>query len=424
MTTFRRSLGPALVAAAGWLAILASAMAPAQELGIVAVVNDEAISAFDLSQRMQVAISSAALSNTAETRERLAPQILRSLIDETLQRQEAARLGLEVTQEELDEAIRTLEQRNNIPPGGFEGFLAAQGVALPAVVAQIKAELAWGKVLGAEVQANVRVSEEEIDEAEARIRASEGKHRLLLSEIFLGIDQPRRTEEIRAQADRILADLELGADFGGIARQFSQGASAYQAGDIGWVLEEQLAPEISAALASVEVGQLSGVIPVPGGFYVVLLRNRTVIGAVDPLDAVVHLKQIALPLPENAQEPDLARALVRAQAIASALQGCASMDAMIEEVGNPQSGDLGVVRLGDMPARFRDVIMPLAVGLPSAPVRSETAVHVFMACERTDPEPDLPDRDEIAESIWDRQVEVLARRYVRDLRRDAVIDVR
>jgi peptidyl-prolyl cis-trans isomerase SurA len=68
--------------------------------------------------------------------------------------------------------------------------------------------------------------------------------------------------------------------------------------------------------------------------------------------------------------------------------------------------------------------MPLAVGLPSAPVRSETAVHVFMACERTDPEPDLPDRDEIAESIWDRQVEVLARRYVRDLRRDAVIDVR
>ncbi|MDA0654456.1 MAG: peptidylprolyl isomerase [Proteobacteria bacterium] len=418
----RFALAPAVALAV--FATLGPVQAQAQELGIVAVVNDDAISAFDLSQRMQVAISSAALPDTAETRERLAPQVLRTLVDETLQRQEADRLGLKVTQAELDEALRSLEVRNNIPPGGFEGFLAAQGVELAAVVAQIQAEISWSKVLRSQIVPGVQVSQDQVDEAEARILASEGKHRLELSEIFLSVDQPQNTDAVEAEARRILADLQAGADFGGMARQFSQSASAYQSGDIGWVLEDQLAPELAAALAPLEVGQISGIVPVPGGFYIVRVRDRTIIGQVNPLDTVVHLKQIALPLAANADEPDVARALARAQAIASGLQGCAAMDAAIEEVGNPQSGDLGRLRLGDMPARFRGAVLPLAVGQPSVPQRSDTSIHVFMICERVDAEPDLPDRAEIEESIWNQQVEMLSRRYVRDLRRDAVIDLR
>ena len=174
--------------------------ARAQELGIVAVVNDEAISAFDVAMRMQVAVSSARLPDTPEVRERLGAQVLRSLIDETLQKQEAARRDFTISNAELDEAIQALEERNNIPPGGFEDYLARQGIELLAVRAQVEAELAWGKVISSEVQANVRVSEEQIDEAEARIRASEGKHRLLLAEIFLAIDEPQRAAEIEVEA--------------------------------------------------------------------------------------------------------------------------------------------------------------------------------------------------------------------------------
>ena len=420
----RRFLASGLTATAIGLAMLAPVEAAAQQLGIVAVVNDEAISAFDVSQRMQIAISTSGLDNTAKNRERLAPRVLRTLIDETLQQQEAARLGLVVGEAELDEAIRTLEQRNNIPPGGFSGFLAAEGVELSAVLVQIRAELSWSKILRAEIMMNVEVSEEQINEAEARIGASKGKHRLLLSEIFLSFDRPQQSMAIREEADRILSDLRQGADFGDIARQFSQGMSAYQAGDVGWMLEDRLAPQLAAALAETEVGKLSGVIPVPGGYYIFLLRDRTVIGAVNPLDVIVHLKQVVLPLTETAQEPDVARALARAQTIASSLQGCTSMDAMVVEVGNPQSGDLGQMRLGDMPAHFRDSIATLAVGEPSVPIRLDAGVHVFMACERIDPEPDLPNRNEIAESIWNQQVEMLARRYLRDLRRVAVIDIR
>ena len=100
------------------------------------------------------------------------------------------------------------------------------------------------------------------------------------------------------------------------------------------------------------------------------------------------------------------------------------LDAMIEEVGNPQSGDLGQLRLGDMPMRFREVISLLSVEQPSGPVRTDTGIHVFIVCTRIEPEPDIPTRDEIGQSIFAQQVEMLARRLIRDLRRDALIDVR
>jgi peptidyl-prolyl cis-trans isomerase SurA len=405
-------------------AMLVAAPAAAQQMGIAAVVNDQLITAFDLSQRLVIAIGTAGLPNTEDVRERLTPQVLRGLVTEALQLQEAERLGLGVSRSEVDGALRVLEERNNIPPGGLPRYLEQRGLAMSAIEAQVRAELAWNKILRQRVIPAILVSEEQIDEAVARAEASQGRHRLLLDEIFLVVDSEDGEPLVRAEIERIVSDLRAGADFRAVARQFSQGAAAYDGGDIGWVLEDQLAPEIAAAVAELEIGGLTGPISSAGGYYVVRLRDRVLIGGVDLLDTVLHLKQIALPLTAAAQEIDVARALARGQSISSSLRGCTSMDEMIEEVGNLQSGDLGAVRIGDMPPRFRDAVMDLPVGQPSAPVRSETGVHVFMACERIEAEPDEPDRDEFANSIWSQQLDMRARRYIRDLHRSATIDIR
>ena len=169
---------------------------------------------------------------------------------------------------------------------------------------------------------------------------------------------------------------------------------------------------------------MSEIIAVPGGIYIILLRDRQIIGQIDPFDSVVSLKQIALLLSEDAEGPPLTRAIARAESISFSVKGCEEMDAMIEEIGNPQSGDLGQIRIGDMPPPFRDAIVPLNVGEASRPVRSSYAVHVFMPCDRIEPKPDIPSRDEIAETIWNQQVEMLTRRLLRDLRRSAVIEIR
>ena len=77
-----------------------------------------------------------------------------------------------------------------------------------------------------------------------------------------------------------------------------------------------------------------------------------------------------------------------------------------------------------MPLRFRQSIMPLNVGQPSNPIRTDEAIHIFMICERKEPKPNIPSRDEIAESIWEQHVQSITRGYMRDLRRNAVIDIR
>jgi peptidyl-prolyl cis-trans isomerase SurA len=420
------NLGHWLHLAAGTLFLsLCSVPAMAQEaVGIVAIVNDEIITDLDLDLRLQLALSSAGLADTLEARARLGDQILPSLVDEALQIQEAVRLGVGVTDFEVAEAKRILENRNGVPAGGLARFLAERGVDEAAVLAQVEAEIAWTKVINASIAGRVEVADEEIDEVLARFAASEGKFRVLLAELLIEITPQNGAAEVVAELEQLRADILAGAEFSAVARQFSRGASAYQGGDVGWVLLDQLEPDMMAAVAAMEVGTLSSPIPTSEGYYLVLLRDRRVVGAVDPRDIQVHLMQVALPLEANAQPPEVARTLARAESIGATVVGCAQMAAVIDEVGTPQSGDLGRLRLGDMPGRFSDAVVALSVGQPSAPVRSEEAVHVFMVCAREDPEPDLPTRDDVANSLWDQRLDLLARRYLRDLRRAAVIEYR
>ena len=391
---------------------------------IVAVVNDKIITNLDLNLRLQLTLSSAGLEDTLEARSRIGNQVLRSLVDEALQIQEAIRLGVGVTNFEMAEAKRVLEDRNGVPAGGLARFLAERGVNESAVLAQVKAEIAWTKIINAIIAEQVEVADEDIDKVFARFSASEGQFRVLLAEIFLEITSPNDAAEVVAEIEQLRANILAGAKFESVARQFSQSASAYQGGDIGWVLLDQLEPDMMAAVAAMEVGTLSSPIPSPGGYHLVLLRDRRVVGAADPQDIQVHLMQVALPLEANAQPPEVARALARAESIGATVVGCGQMVAIIDEVGTPQSGDLGLLRLGDMPKRFSATIIDLSIGQPSAPVRSEEAVHVFMVCAREDPEADMPSRDDVGNSLWDQQLDLLSRRYLRDLRRAAIIDYR
>ncbi len=400
-------------------------LALAQDVvGIIAVVNDDIITDHNLEQRLRLAVSTAGLADTLEVRARLTDQVLRSLIDEALQIQEAARLNVGVTPFEMEEAKRLLENQNGVPAGGLSRFLAEQGVDEPAVLSQVEAEISWTKVINTAIAGQVDISDEEIDEVLARFAASEGQFRVLLSEIFMEVDTPGQAGDVVAELERLSEDIQSGAAFSAVARQFSQGSSAYQGGDVGWALVDQLQPEIAAAVSAMEVGALSSPIASTGGYYLLFLRDRRVVGALDPRDIQIHLMQVALPLAEGATPPDVARALARAESISTTIRGCEQMAAMIDEVGTPESGDLGVLRLGDMPSRFSDAVANLAVGQPSAPVRSEVAVHVFMACDRQDPVPNLPDRNDVANSLWDQRLDILSRRYLRDLRQNAIIDLR
>ncbi len=401
----------------------AVAQAPAQQ-GIAAVVNEDIVTLFDLDQRVAVAIGSAGLRDSAELRARLRTQVLRTLIDETLQIAEARRLNLSITAANIEDAKRVIETRNNIARGGLAKFLSDQGLNEQSVVRQIRAELSWNRVVTVALVPQVKVSEQEIDAEVARLAQSNGKFRYLLSEIFLPAETNQRDADLRAQAQRLGDDIRGGAQFAAVARQFSRGSSAFAGGDIGWVMEEQMAPELALVVRSLNVGAVSMPINAGGGYYVLQVRDKRQIGVSDANDTRLHLKQIALPLPTTAPAAEVARTEARAQSIAGTVRGCEQMDSMIREVGNPQSGDLGTVRVGDLPERFRGAVANIEIGRVSAQVRSDFGVHVFMVCQRDVAAAEMPTREEAAQTIGQQRLDALERRLMRDLRRNANIDIR
>lgn len=391
---------------------------------IAAVVNDEVISVLDLEERLKLAIVSSNLEDTAETRRRLLPLVLRSLIDERLQLQEAERLNINVSDSEIAEALARIEKQNDLSEGELDTFLAEQGVERDTVVQQLRASLAWGKVIKRRIRPTIDIGEDEVEEAFAHLEAVRNKPQNLVAEIFLAVDSPEQETEVRQTAERLVAQIRSGASFPALARQFSQSGTAMAGGDIGWVPEGEFDEELEAALAQMTPPAISAPIRSVTGYHILFLRDRKTPGTAGSESARVRLVQIYLPLPRDASEEAVAKQREAAQAMRQEVKTCRDMERLSAELKSPLSGDLGWLKVEDLPEHLRKVVGALEVGAVSKPVQTREAVSILMVCERKDPTAELPDRDQLAESLLLERLDMMARRYLRDLRRFATLDVR
>lgn len=389
-------------------------------LRIAAVVNDEVISIYDLVARIDIIIATTNLTDSPELRRQIAPQVLRSLIDEQLQLQEAQRLGIEVDDSELEEAITRVEERNNLPKGGLDRFLAARRLDREAVVEQLRAEIAWTKVVRRRLGPTVTVGEDEIDEALARLEANKGQPQFRVAEIFLSVESPDVEDEVLRTAQNLIDQMRQGAAFSVVARQFSQSATSAVGGDIGWVIKGQLPAEIDDALAKIEPGQITSPIRTFEGYHIVMLLDRRTLLTNDSGDARVHLAQLIVDEPPD----DLAAQRTLLQPAIDGAETCEALLKSAEAFASSLSGDLGTLSPDDLPADIRQAIEPLVAGQVSEPLPYEQGLRVFMVCEREETTSQLPDRDNIRRDIANRRLELQARRYLRDLRRTAFVDLR
>ena len=387
---------------------------------IAAVVNNEAISIPDLVDRIDIAVVALRRQASAELRRQLAPQVLRSLIDERLKVQEATRLGVGVTEAEMANARRAVEERNGIPAGGLYDFLIGQGLDVAAVMAQLRAEFLWSKLVRRRLGTSVSVGEGEVDEAIARLEANRGRPEYRVAEIFMAVDSSEREDEVRAAATRLHEQLTSGGNFAQTARQFSQSATAAVGGDIGWVVEGQLPSEIEAVLARMEPGTIAPPVRAFDGYYIISLTDRRAVLSADPASLNVHLAQLVL----GAEGAETARANGTLAQLQDQIEGCEALLARAGEIGTALSGDLGRVAMGDLPPAIRGVIEGLPVGRASEPLLHGGGVRIIMVCAREDVPSISPDREAIRREIAGRRLEMLARRYVRDLHRSAFIDIR
>lgn len=414
--------GAALLIAAsiGLSAALPQPVRGQEVMRIAAVVNDDVISIYDLAARINIVVASSNLTDAPELRRQIAPQILRTLVDEYLQIQEASRLDIAVGEKELNFAISQIEKNRGIGKGEFNNYVNSLRLDRDAIIAQIKAEIAWSKVVTRRLNAAISVGEDEIDEALARLESSRGQPENRVAEIFLSIESPEQEREIMKAADNLVAQLRQGAQFAGIARQFSQSATSAVGGDIGWVIAGQLPGVIDGVLPGLEKGEISDIIRTFDGVHIVKLLDRRTVLTADPMNTRLKLAQLIID--DIAADPELMQEkLARAHGES---KSCADMLRLSADFVSPQSGDLGELSLGDMPLDLRQAVHQLEAMALSAPLPFANGFRILMVCSRDEAKVDVPSRDAMRQIIGNRRLELQARRYLRDLRRSAFVEFR
>ncbi len=413
----------ALLILVGLLGAPASGRAQSQDQQrIVALVNDDVISLRDVNQRARVITVTARLPDSPEVQRAVREQAMRSLIDERLQMQEAKRRGISVSQQEIDNAISLIERQLGIPAGRFEEFAERSGIDPNNFLNQIRAELTWARMIRARMSATITVTDQEVDEAIAKLRSSAGHIEELISEILIAVDNPDQEEPQHQLAQRIIEQLRAGASFPAMARQFSRGTTAAKGGEVGWVQRGTLPEEVDSVLARMNKGDISEPIRSIGGYHIVVLRDRRRIALPGAEDTKLTLKQVLIPLPQTPNPADLQAAMARAQSIHGRIRSCGDVDAIVQELKTPGSGDLGTLRLGDLPEAFRQPIAQLQVNETTRPIQAPQGIRLFTLCGRE--EGAALDRNQVRQNLLMHRAELLAQRYIRELRRDATIEFR
>jgi peptidyl-prolyl cis-trans isomerase SurA len=321
--------------------------------GIAAVVNDEPVSRRDLEYRMRFTLATAGLSDTAETRRRLMPDVIQSLIDERLKAQEAKRLGIKAEKTEVSRIIQRMESQANMPPGGMKDYLDRIDVSLESVTGRIEADILWRQIVNRRYRRGIRISDEEIDEHLARIRANAGKPQSLAAEIFIAVDDPAREREAETLISRLIDQIRGGVPFRVIAQNFSHSPSAAQGGDLGWVSAGQLEPAVDQALAQLQPGQITPPVRGENGFYILMLRERRAASALPEAEPLLTLHQVVVPLPPSPTPAQIRVQFAQAESLVGNAKTCADMERAAKASGSPMSGSLGTVKLSSLPAETR-----------------------------------------------------------------------
>lgn len=390
-----------------------------------AIVNETVITGTDVDQRVALVATANNAKLSDQDRERLRVQVLRQLIDETLQIQQAKTADITITKAELDQAYAGVAKNFNRTPAQFTQWLTQNGSSERSIRRQIEGELAWNRYLRRRVEPFVNVGDEEVKAILDRLEAAKGTEEFHLNEIYLAAT-PDREQEVFNNARQIIAEIGKGqAPFAYFARNFSAATTRSVGGDLGWVRAAQLPDALAQAAQTMQVGQVAGPVPTPGGFSILYLADKRQVLMADPRDARLSLKQLTIKFPSGTTQ---AQATQRTAAFATAiekLKGCGSVPQVAATL-NAEVVDNDAVRVRDLPPQLQAIMLKLQVGQATPPFGNpEEGVRTLVLCGRDEvASGQLPGAAQIQNQLEQQRVNLRAQQALRDLRRDAVIEYR
>ena len=389
-----------------------------------AIVNGFIITDTDVDQRLNLVLAANGQQVAGDEKDRLRLQVLRNLIDETLEIQEAKSNDVTVPSADVDSTFARVAGQFKYTPDQFAAFLKSKGSSAASIKRQVEGELAWQRLLDRKVQPFINVGDDEVKQVIARLNASKGAKEYHVGEIFIS-STPATDAQSHANADKVFEQLKKGGSFVAYARQYSEASTAAVGGDLGWVRAEQLPDAIAQVLPQMQAGSVSPPIQVPGGYSLIALQDERQVLTADPRDALLSLKQLTVSFPPGTTQET---AGPRVAAFAEATQkmgGCgAAKDVAAKFDANVVENDN--IKIRDLPPALQNQMAAMSIGQSTTPFGSVTdGVRVLVLCGRDDPQVSgAPSFDAIYNQMEQERVDLRARRYLRDLRRDAVIEYR
>jgi peptidyl-prolyl cis-trans isomerase SurA len=401
--------------------------------GAAAFVNGVVISNYDLDQRTALFVATSGVRPTTETLPQIRAQVLRSLEDEMLELQEANRHKITVTKAEVDKALQNIAADNKLTADQILNTIQQAGVSGSTFVQQLGAQIIWQKLVTARYGTDILINDQQVDEAMIRLKQGADKPQFLLSEIYIGVDKAEDDASIRASAEQFVQQIMQGAPFQTLASQFSQSPSAASGGDIGWVIQGQLAEELDRALSELKPGQVAGPIHAEGGYYVLLLRDRLEPAGTKIADAPAAAADPAAPVPLDrfliplAQNPDLMardRAMTLATNVKNQIRNCADLPNVANQLQGTQYQRLGSMNPQDLSPELREALAATPPGEAVKPFFSSAGVELIVRCDVVSPSLrafELPSRDQLQQQLFAQKMSLYAKSYLHELKQNALV---
>jgi peptidyl-prolyl cis-trans isomerase SurA len=388
--------------------------------GVAAIVNDQPITRLDVRQRTQFLLAtSGATQVTEELVQRASAAALNALIDERLQIQEASnKFKVSMSDSEVDRILTNQARQNGATLQAFFDDLREIGVSAQSYRDKTRAEVMWQRLVSGRFGSRVRVNRDQVRSALNRILANTNKPQLLMSEIFLENENDAASSQTLEGARTLVQQLRAGASFPIVAQQFSFAPSASTGGDMGWITAGELKPEVIPVVERMTAGTISDPIVVRGGVMIVAVREKR---APTPPKSKLKLKEMSTKVAAGSAEPIWRRAEQSVRQSRDALRnGCdgvtrAAQRASVEAV------DLGEVEDSDLSEPFKTQALALSRSQASPVFRSDTGVHVLVLCDKETTGDDVPTAAQLEDRLYDQELALIARRYLRDIRREAAI---
>ena len=390
-----------------------------------AIINGDIITQTDIDQRMGLLAMANNTQIPPDELERVRQQVLRNLIDETLEIQAAKSEKIEIRSSDIDKTVARVAKQVKQSPDQLAGYLTQMGSSIESLRRQIEGEIAWRRLQSAKIENGVSVGDDEVKAVLDRMNASKGSEEYRVGEIFLS-STPSTQAATMANANKILDQLKNGASFTAYARQFSEASTAAVGGDLGWVRPEQLPTPLASVLRDMSAGTVSNPIPVQGGVSIIAVQDTRKVATADPRDAVLSLKQVTINFPKGTTRAQAEPVVARFVQASRSIGGCGGAEKLAADFNGEvvQSDD---VKMRDLPVILQNMMLPMQVGQVTQPYGSiDEGIRMLVLCGRDEPDASAsePSFDQVYNQLNEERVNMRARRYLRDLRRDAVIEYR